>query len=387
MIAHYFKLIWKRRTKNTFLFIQLIVVFWVVFSVFSYGVSKYKYYSTPLGYSWKNMYRAFVDFESIADTTVRQATILNLKRNLEAIPEIEEVSYSVNVSPYLGNSWGNGNDHNGFKFNARYMLADYDYFSVWKVPLKSGRYYAEEDKGSKYIPLVVNQKFVQDFLQGKEPIGFKFNFLGESEIVGVIENFKFQGDFTEEEPFIFVPIKKEKDISLINMRVKEGSNSIVEKKINDLISSTIKSNDYFISKVETSRTSTNNRVIIPLAGMAFLAIFLIINIAMGLFGVLRYTISKRKSEIGLRKALGATNSEIKKQFVGEIVVLVTLALLVALFFAVQLPFITTLPFSTENYISGIVLGTILVYFVVFVCSYFPSREAAQTLPANALHEN
>ncbi len=388
MIAHYFKLLWKRKGKNAFLFVQLIFVFWVVFGVFSYGISKFRYYSSPLGFEWKDMYRAYIDFDAIKDSLARDLTIKNLKNTMEAMPEIDRVAYSVSVSPYLGNTWGNGNDNDGFNFSTDYLFADEDYFDTWKVRLASGRFFSKGDKGSKYTPIVVTRKFVNDFLKGKEPLGFRFRFFGdkESEIVGVAENFKYQGDFTKERPFAFIPIHEINHYQMLNIRVQSGTGPEMEKKINDLIENALKSSEFTITKIENSRKSTNSRTYIPLTAMVFLALFLIINIAMGLFGILRYNIAKRIPEIGLRKVIGATSGAIRRQFTGEMMVLTAVAFLVAAVFAVQLPFLTTLPVEKDAYYMGVGLGSLLIFLIVYLCSLAPSHQAAVTLPAKALHE-
>lgn len=388
MIAHYFKLIWKRRGKNAFLFLQLIFVFWVVFGVFSYGISKYKYYASPLGFEWKDMYRANLNFGAIRDTSAKKVAINTLKTGLEVIPEVENVSYSINVSPYMGNSWGNGNDHDGFTFNTDLVYADENFFDTWKIKLKSGRLFDKSDEGSKYTPLVVTQKFVDMFLKDKEPLGFRFRFNDDqhTEIIGVAENFKYQGDFSEELPFTFLPLKSLGQYQMVTIRVKPGTTADIEKRINDLIERTLKSSDFSMVKVEDNRRAKNSSTYIPLSGLAFLALFLLINISMGLFGILRYNIAKRVPEIGLRKVIGATSGAIRCQFTGEIMVLTVLAFLVAFIFAVQLPFITQLPFKNDSYFQGVALGTVLIFVLVYLCSLIPSHQAAVTLPAKALHE-
>lgn len=388
MIAHYFKLIWKRKGKNAFLFVQLIFVFWVVFAVFSYGISKYRYYSSPLGFDWKDVYRVYINFDT-SDSSAAKVMIESLKHDLKALPGIDKVSYSVNVSPYLGNTWGNGNDNDGFNFTARYMHTDEDYAAAWKIPIKSGRFYTKEDLSGKYMPIVVTQKFVDKFMKGKEPLGLKFRFFNESEaeIIGVAENFKFQGDFTEEEPFAFLPLTSSHDLyQAINVRVKPGTGPEVEKKINDMVEKTTKNSDFGLVKVEITRKNTNSRTYIPLAAMFFLAVFLIINISMGLFGILRYNIARRIPEIGLRKAVGASSGAIRRQFTGEMLVLVVLAFAIAVIFAVQVPFISSLPIEKDAYFMGIGAGALLIFGLVYLCTLAPSQQAAVTLPAKALHE-
>lgn len=388
MIAHYFKLLWKRKGRNAFLFVQLIFVFWVVFGVFSFGISKFRYYSSPLGFDWKDMYRIYVNFETIEDSVARDGTIKNLKHSLEAMPEIERVAYSVSVSPYLGNTWNNANDNDGFNFSTHYLFADENYFDTWKIKLASGRFYSKADEGKKYTPIVVTRKFVADFLKDQEPLGFRFRFSNdkESEIVGVAENFKFLGDFTAEKPFAFMPVHSIDHYHMLNIRVRPGTGPEVEKKVNDLVENTLKSSDFSMTKVETSRKATNSRTYVPLIAMAFLALFLMINIAMGLFGILRYNIARRIPEIGLRKVIGATSAAIRRQFTGEMMVLTAGAFLTAGVFAVQLPFLTTLPVETDAYYMGVGLGSLLIFLIVYLCSLGPSHQAAVTLPAKALHE-
>ena len=120
MIRHYFKLIWKRKRKNAFLFAELVLVFWVLIAAFSLGIFKFNFYSQPLGFEWKGVYRIY------QPARLDSLEFDRIKRELLSFPEIESVSYSVNVAPYLGNRWGNGNDLNGMSFNTFYLHADED---------------------------------------------------------------------------------------------------------------------------------------------------------------------------------------------------------------------------------------------------------------------
>ncbi len=168
--------------------------------------------------------------------------------------------------------------------------------------------------------------------------------------------------------------------------MKPGTGPEIEKKINDFMEGSLKSSEFGIVKVEDQRAFVNKQTYIPLGILAFLALFLIINIVLGLFGILRYNISKRVPEIGLRKALGASSSKIRAQFTGEMMTLAVLAAAVALVFAVQVPFFTVLPFSLGLYFGAIALSCLLIFTLVYLCSWGPSHQAAGILPAKALHE-
>ena len=383
MIRHYFKLIWKRKRKNAFLFAELVLVFWVLIAAFSLGIFKFNFYSQPLGFEWKGVYRIY------QPGRLDSLELDRIKRELLSFPEIESVSYSVNVAPYLGNKWGNGNDLNGMSFNTFYLHADEDYGKAWTIPMHSGRFFSKEDLNNRYTPMVVNKVFVEKYLSDKEVLGYKFQFwLGkETEIVGVMKNFRFQGDFEEESPFAILPLNENLVKNCINIKTIPGTGPEIEKKLNDFFNSALKTSDFNIIKVEDQRNFKNKLTYVPLGIVGFIALFLIINIILGLFGILRYNVSKRVPEIGLRKALGATSSSIRNQFTGEMMVLAFSACVLALAFAVQVPFLTTLPFGWDVYGWGIGLSCLIVFTLVYFCSLAPSHEAAGILPARALHED
>ena len=389
MIRQYFKLLWKKRKRNAFLILQFVLVFWVIFATFSFGIVKFKSYSTPLGFEWKDVYRIQLMSDPATDSTTRKSNIEMLKQELEAFPEVSAASYSVYIAPYLGSMWMNsgGNTEESVNFQTHYLAADEDYARVWGLRMKEGRFYTREDEGGKYLPMVVNEKFVRDFLKEKPPVGFTFNYMGgEARIVGVTEGFKYQGDFSEESPFTFVPLRKWSESSILNFKVVKGTGPEVQKKVSEMVERVTRTSDFEIVKVEEQRAFRNNLTLIPLGILGFLALFLIINIVLGLFGILRYNIARRIPEIGLRKAVGASSHAIRRQFTGEMMVLTFIAFLLAFVFAVQVPFITPLPIDKASYFTGIGAGALLIFGLVYICTLAPSQQAAGTLPAKALHE-
>ena len=114
--------------------------------------------------------------------------------------------------------------------------------------------------------------------------------------------------------------------------------------------------------------------------------FLVFNVALGLFGVVWYNTSKRRSEIGLRRALGATSSGISRHFVGETLMMATIAIGIGLFFAGQLPFLDLIELDGQIYAIAMLVAVLFIYTLVLICSIIPSQQAAQIHPAMALHE-
>jgi putative ABC transport system permease protein len=127
--------------------------------------------------------------------------------------------------------------------------------------------------------------------------------------------------------------------------------------------------------------------LVPMIVLLIVSTFLMINVAMGLFGVLWYNINKRRGEIGLRRAIGASGQSVSGQLVSESLILATFSLIVGTFFAVQFPLLNVFDLPTGVYLTAILLSILFIYGLVFLCSLYPGRQAAAIYPAVALHED
>ncbi len=128
-------------------------------------------------------------------------------------------------------------------------------------------------------------------------------------------------------------------------------------------------------------------MLVPFIIFVVIAGFLIINVALGIFGVLWYTIHKRRGEIGLRRAVGATGRAISWQLVVEAVLIATLALVIGSLFAIQFPLLNLLDLPSENYITAIIYAILFIYVLVILCAVYPGKQASGIYPATALHED
>ena len=141
-----------------------------------------------------------------------------------------------------------------------------------------------------------------------------------------------------------------------------------------------------IQHVSEMRDSKNNETIMPMIIFIIVASFLIINVALGLFGVLWYNINKRKGEIGLRRAIGASGNSVSAQLVSESMILATMSLIVGCFFAIQFPLLNVYNIEASVYLIAMLLSILFIYILVFACSLYPGKQAAGIHPAIALHE-
>jgi putative ABC transport system permease protein len=115
--------------------------------------------------------------------------------------------------------------------------------------------------------------------------------------------------------------------------------------------------------------------------------FLVFNVALGMFGVLWYSINRRRAEIALRRALGAGRRGISWQILGEALVLATIALMAGLFIAMQVPLLGLYSaIGAFDYTIAMVLSAVAIYILVFICALYPSRLAMRIVPAQALRD-
>ena len=126
--------------------------------------------------------------------------------------------------------------------------------------------------------------------------------------------------------------------------------------------------------------------LIPIILIGIVGAFLVINLFVGLFGVLWYNINLRKHEIGVRVSMGAYPAKIHQQFIGEMLVLATLGLLPGLVLAAQFPILNLFGMKTMVYVLAMLGSVLLIYILVVLCAFLPSASAAKTKPATALRD-
>ena len=394
MIKHILTLIWNKKKSNFLLFLEIFISFLILFSVLTFVVRNLRIYNSPLGFESKNVWNAYLRISSDIDSTDVAEMKSRIHRELLAFPEVEHVSFSSGQVPFSGNTWMTGNDEHGIEFSTCVFFKDDHYANVSDLKISEGRWFNEDDINSKYDVVLITKKFREKCFKGKPVIDSLFvldddgDFTDFVKIVGVVENYKYHGEFEEEllGTFVYAP-STSRDTYVANIKVKEGTSPNTEEKINNLIASITKRADFSIRKQEQRRIQRSKSTWTSMIAIMSVSGFLIINVALGLFGVLWYNISKRRSEIGLRRTLGATQGNIANQFIAEILMVTIVGILVGLFFAAQFPIMKLFELENINYYYAMLLASGIIILLVLICAFYPSRQAALIKPAIALHED
>ena len=270
-----------------------------------------------------------------------------------------------------------------------------DYFRTLQIPLLQGREFKEQDSADSTQVIVVNESLARQFFPGENPIG-KHIRPGIStddkparmrEIVGVVGDVKYKDLKSEWTPESYIPYAQ----------LPFGSMTIVARAANDPyslarpIAESVRSVDQDVPAYEpkTVEDYLNGTVAIPRFNTFLLAMFAglaLLLTAVGLYGVISYSVAQRTHEIGIRMALGAQPKDMLRLVVGQGLQLaltgVGLGLVAAL---LSTRFLASLLFgvtSTDPVSFGGVIFLLLA--VVMLACYIPARRATQVDPMVAL---
>ena len=387
MIQHLFKLIWKKRKSNSLIMLEIFVAFFILFAVSSLSVYFYKGYIKPAGINAENVWVAYVDFNSNNDS-LNKMNVELVRQKVKSFKEIKSFSFGSHF-PYGNSNSTRGFDHNGKNLSSEVMSVEEVYPSVLGLEMQSGTWFKESeiDTFLKLKPIVITQHLKEEMFGNEEAIGKIIGKKGESEekIVGVIPNFKHKNEFQVDDNCIFMPTMNNTFSSMV-IKTDPSVSADFEAHFAKSLQQLGKNWTVQINHMDEMKKEKNTIVTIPLTIAFIVCGFLIINVAFGLFGVLFQNINRRRGEIGIRRAMGATGRDIQGQFVGEMVVLATFSIALGLFFAVQFPLMNVFDVATNIYMWGMLLAVAAVYAIVVLCAWFPSRQAAAIHPAMALHD-
>ena len=387
MIQHILKLIWNKKKSNALMLLEIFLAFIVLFFVLAYMFFNRDKVNQPLGFETENRWLIMFDGIDAKDSLEIIATMENLKRNLLAEDEIEDVSFLDNIAPFSDNAWFDGNDDNGFPMNGMVVPTDVAFHELMNLNIVEGRWYTEEDLNAAIKPMVVNQNFIDEYYPGKSMIDSIIIFGGEKKLIGVVEEYRYIGEFDEPRNLRFDLHHFTENTSNAVIKLRPGVDASYEEKLSNLINTTVGTTGNIFRSLDKIKKEKSSKSWLLLYAIMSACGFLCLNVAMGLFGVLWYNINKRRSEIGLRQALGAHGSDITKQFIIEMLVLTGIAIIIGIFFAIQIPLLDVTEYPDDLFYRAIIYAVFIMLGIVMVCALIPALQAAKITPATSLHED
>lgn len=387
MLNQIFKLIWKKKRSNFLMMLEIFFAFLVLFAVSVLAVSNYQNYKNPSGIDINNVWVAHLNYNT--DTMPNLDLI---RQRLSSYPEIASFSFSSGNVPFAFSTNSTGLTHNGVEAHTDGIGVEPSYPAVMGVTVTEGRWFTWEDTVGKNEPIVITRKLKEALFGNEDAVG---RICGEGipgeeltghKVVGVVEYFKHKSDFQSDENGMFRVADARWDKSALLIKLKSEQNADFEARLSKDLVNIGKDWSVEIQHLDLMKSTQNQIIIIPMLILFIVCGFLVFNVALGLFGVLFQNISQRRGEIGVRRAMGATKRAIMQQIIGETAMIATLGLLLGLFFAVQFPLLNIFDISSGVYGIAILLAVLAVYLLVLGCAYYPSRQASQIFPAEALRD-
>lgn len=387
MIKHILKLIWNKKGSNALMALEIFLSFIVLFCVLAFVFYNFERTSLPLGFETEDRWIINLDNVEHMDSVEAVQAITSLKADLLAQEEIEAVTFTSFMAPFRNSQWSTSNDDNGFTFRCLIVRADADFAKVMGSDIVEGRWFQEGDENMTNQPIIYNKRFMDEYYPNQSRIDSTLLFDDTNTVIGVIGDYRYTGEFQDPRNIIFVYTPYIENMSFVVMKMKPNVSASFEEKLSRIVNNATKTTGSTISTLEKDRKEDSAESWTLVIVLLFVCGFLCLNVALGLFGVLWYNISKRKSEIGLRQAVGANGFDITKQFILEILVLTGFALFIGIFFAIQIPYLEVTEYPKALFYRSIIYSSLIILTLVFVCALFPSIQAAKITPANSLHED
>lgn len=409
MIRHVFRLVWNRRRSTALVGLEILVCFLVLSGIFAAGTHFLFRWQRPLGFEYDNVWAVQIGGVGYSeDQGVLQANRTSMQallRAAAALPETEAAAISTNP-PYSNNNWITTTWIRGKMENLLQTHVSMGLKDVFKIHIRQGRWLEESDVAYAYTPVVISQNVAEGLFGTEDPIGKDLPHFDEGgqpvapgevevghdatvyRIVGVSDNYYRYGELGEDVYTKFIPVNFETSQELPNemmIRVRPGTNAAFEERLLREFQQIAPQWTYDTEYMLDRRKFKLLLDAAPLFVLAVVGFSLVVMVGLGLVGVLWLNVTRRTSELGLRRAMGASVLSVRRQVIGELWALSTLAVVVGAAMFLQLPlFGVTLGAPWYVFLSGVALATVVIFSFVTLCGLYPAWLATRIQPAEAL---
>ena len=332
------------------------------------------------------------------DTERTRQLFERIEDEFAAVPGVTGVVAAM-VPVLAGDNWGNSLVVEGFEAgpdtntNASFNGVGPGYFRTMGIPLMAGREFTRADAFGAPKVGIVNQAFARKFNLGDNPVGKRFGLGGRNakpdiEIVGIVQDAKYSDVKREVPPQYFLPYRQEERLGFGYFYVRTAT---PPEQMLATIPAIIRKLDASlpVSDVKTMATQieenvTQDRVISTLS-LAF-AVLATVLAAIGLYGVLAYTVAQRTREFGLRMALGADGAAVRSLVMKQVVKMAIAGGTIGLIVAVGVGRLAqSLLFELEGHDPAVLTGaTFALALVALGAGFIPALRASKVDPMNAL---
>ncbi len=369
-----------------------------------FGKSLQNLLATNLGFDSHNIVVASVtaDGPGWKSAEKRKVFFRELEQHIESLNGVSSVA-SVAFTPLGGNSW-NGSVHSD-KDPARtggkqswFNRVGPRYFSTMGTPLLAGRDFNEHDTLASPHVAMVNESFAKLYFAGQNPIGRSFRveeLAGKPDrvyqVVGLVGDSRYNERREQESSIAFFPTDQDEQPGNNRTFVVRGRETpgllqqAIQREAMQLNANLLL--DFRVLDVQIQQSILRERLMANLS-IAFGVLAGCLS-ALGLYGVMSYIVVRRRNEIGVRLALGASRSSVYKLVAKDATLMVAAGM--------SLGLVASLALSryAESMLFGLkardpftlAMAGALLAITAAVATFLPARRAAQLEPVAALRED
>lgn len=415
MLKHIIKLIWTQRKSNLLIWFELLFVSIFLWYIVDYLYVTVRTYCAPIGFNIEHTYQVILEeynnrslkyLPSENKTTTSGEDILEVVKRIRNYPGVEAISLSNYATPYSYSMNSSNIRYDSITQLCMYRMVDPGFFKVFDSRTTDGKGPEALAKALEETSLVITRETEEQLLDGKSAIGKTFYLMGDGvpkkagQVMTSVRRSEYerpQGCFYMllTEKMLAESTKPVDAYDEISIRVSpEAGNDFPDRFRKEMADRIHVGNIYLldIKPFEEQRQTyftlrgSVNELKTRLAVMAFL----LINIFLGIVGTFWMRTAARKSEMGLRVALGDTPAGLKRLLIAEGVVLLAFAAVPSLIICLNLGLLEVASVELMDFTVTRFLVTSLVTYVILVGMivagiWYPARNVAKIQPAEALH--
>jgi predicted permease len=348
--------------------------------------------------------------EQFAKSEAVETVIRNGAERVRAIPGVEHASAACCV-PLLGgyglgfNIVGRPRGEAPFHGGGGWYTVSSGYFEVFRIPVKRGRTFQDRDDGRSTPVVIINEAMARQYWPDGDPLNDRlvigrgamreFATEPERQIIGVVGDTRDGGLNSDPQPTMYIPqaqvpdaanalnvglspmvwiVRTVGDPMALSQQIQEQLRQSTGLPVSDV------SSMQEIASTSTSRERFNMWLMSVFGGAAVLLA------AIGIYGLMAYSVEQRTQEIGIRMALGAQAGEVRRMIVGQGMMLAIVGVVVGLSAALGLSsLMQTLLFGVTPWDPLVFTGVpILLTMVALLAVWLPARRASRVDPLTAL---
>jgi predicted permease len=320
-----------------------------------------------------------------------------LEDDLRAMPGVVAATASL-VPALSGSNWGSDVQVEGFESgpdidnNARFNEVGAGYFRTMGIPLIAGREFTRADTLKAPKVAIVNEQFAKKFNLGRNAVG---KLIGsgpddklDTEIVGLVQNAKYSEVKDEVPPLFFRPYAQDDRIGSASFYVRTSLDpeeflASVPKAVARLDPNLPVENLRTMPQQVRDNVFLDRFISVLSAAFACLATLLA---AVGLYGVLAYTVAQRTREIGLRMALGAEPARVRGMVLRQVAIMTVVGGVLGLGAAFWLGRLSqSLLYQLDGHDPVVMaVSAVLLAVVALGAGFIPANRASRVEPMRAL---